>query len=713
MGYGGGSSDVQQLMNASCTARDEEIRRRQDEEEAKRRALEERARQAEKDHRAAAALAANQQKLAAAQERIAAEQRQRAEEAIAAQRRQRRWTITALATAGIAIVAAIYAGVQSYRADQAVIETKASSLWSRLQLWGDPLQPKDVATLWDLNQQDERVRVAFVRQLATSPDLLARFGFKPQPIARAVGLQWPVEGREIVARSASYVASDQFDPKKAQPFEILSYTRALAAVAPLLDAATRESGTRKIAGAINDLAGTQQPTDQQLWALAELVGAFAEPFGPEAIEPARERLQGIIWSAEPSGGAGWRGQAISRAIEVMAPQLDPAERLRAIRYLMPLLGQNTDSWSAKAIPRAMVALLPRLDTGQAAEMLSAVPRAIATSASVAVNSNDSSYLLSLMQVVEKSASMDDRTAAAALGQALVKQFAAANEPLQSVALVRATIPLLPRLPVGPTVINRRIANIIFFVPGSAALDPNQALDPVQSSRLRESKLNEAAEALSQAASSPDEKQKQRQSEEVLDRLLADWNAEPSREVRSIPSYRLAAQARLLAVLAPSLTQPSAAQVTEKLLPILPSTQDYLTREAIARALAALAPNLPEAERGATLAAAQTALKKTGSSEEATAWAHAIAALLPKDPRAATAVIVEALKSPTATGTPSTILLAALAKPWPEEYEAIADRTLPDPIVEDWLEEHLPKGYKLSDPPTPPDLQAAAGPGGPG
>ena len=47
-------------------------------------------------------------------------------------------------------------------ANEAVIETKASSLWSRLQLWRDPLTAEDVATLWDLNQQDEKVRVAFV-----------------------------------------------------------------------------------------------------------------------------------------------------------------------------------------------------------------------------------------------------------------------------------------------------------------------------------------------------------------------------------------------------------------------------------------------------------------------------------------------------------------------------------------------------------------------
>ncbi len=40
----------------------------------------------------------------------------------------------------------------------------------------------------------------------------------------------------------------------------------------------------------------------------------------------------------------------------MSPNLTTEERLQAVRYLVPLLGQDIDSWSAKAIPRAMAAL---------------------------------------------------------------------------------------------------------------------------------------------------------------------------------------------------------------------------------------------------------------------------------------------------------------------------------------------------------------------
>ena len=167
------------------------------------------------------------------------------------------------------------------------------------------------------------------------------------------------------------------------------------------------------------------------------------------------------------------------------------------------------------------------------------------------------------------------------------------------------------------------------------------------------------------------------------------------------------------MLAPSVTPDLADRAVgaaEDLLTTLPDTADYVSREAIARALAALAPKLPDSERERALAAVKIPLAKTGSSEEATAWARAIAALLPAEPRAATAEIVEALKYPTAAGVPSDVLLAALANVWPEEYKAIAGRTLPDRMVLDWLEDHLPAGKRLIDPPVQPAGLKSAGAG---
>ena len=219
--YGGGWSDVQQLMHASRAARDEESRRRQDQEQAQRREAEERARRAEDARQAADALAAKEKELRAAQAR-------RTQLAVAA-------AVVGCFLAVVATIAFAYAFQQKRLAHGALIETKATAFWSRLQLWDDPIRTEDVVTLWELARENASVRVAFVRRLADSHDLLARFGFKPQPIMRAVGLQWPDEAREIAERSVARITSDQFNPSTAKPFELVSYTRALAALEQWLD----------------------------------------------------------------------------------------------------------------------------------------------------------------------------------------------------------------------------------------------------------------------------------------------------------------------------------------------------------------------------------------------------------------------------------------------------------------------------------------------
>ncbi len=144
-----------------------------------------------------------------------------------AERHRRILTRVAVIAAVVASVLAVGAGYglrlaqkAESQAREAGVEATAGAFWYRLQLWGDDLQPDDVATLWDLSQQDGKVHIAFVRQLAHDPALLRRFGFKPDPIARAIGLRWPYNAVDIIKDSLTSAASDRFDPKN--PFELMA-----------------------------------------------------------------------------------------------------------------------------------------------------------------------------------------------------------------------------------------------------------------------------------------------------------------------------------------------------------------------------------------------------------------------------------------------------------------------------------------------------------
>jgi hypothetical protein len=579
------------------------------------------------------------------------------------------------------------------RADAAVIETKASSYWSRLQLFGDSLKPDGIETLWELTLDDEAVRVEFVRQLAEHPELLRRFGSRPQPIVRAIGLRWPEEAREIARKSLAHVASDTFDPSEAERFELITYTRALAALEPWLDPALAEAARRKIADAINGMADQDQLHDRELWTLAETVATFSEHLDPAPIATARDRLRRQIAEPPTSDSGDRSARALARIVELMAPELDPTERGQAVEALAPLLGKHTDSWWANATPRALLALAPALDRAQAAPLLETLPPAIAAAAADKAD-GDGAYLLALMQLAEELADHVEDEVVVAWGKALLERFKQPNDPLQHAALARATVPLLRKLGMLPDVLVPTIAGITMVRPPRGALLSHSAvknLENAQAALLRA--LHPAAGQESAAAA------------DAIGMLGREWRA-PRAEDSNLERYRRSAQIRLVALLAPTLSSDAAAAVAAELRALLRATNgDYLTREAIARAIEAVAGRLSPADRAKTLADTQRALAATGSTEEAGALARSIAALLPADdPQAATAEIVEALKYPTATGEPTDILLAGLETLWPSDYHSIANLTLPNRDVLDWLEAHLPDEVRLRDvPPRPPDL----------
>jgi energy-coupling factor transporter ATP-binding protein EcfA2 len=606
---------------------------------------------------------------------------------------RRRFTQLAAAAAAVALILATLAGIGFLQARVAVIETQASSFWSRLELSRDPLGPEDVGTLWDLAGADDEVRVAFVRQMADDPRLLRQFGRNPQPIARAVGLRWPQEAREIARQSAEYVASEQFDPKHTDPFELIAYTGALAPLQQWLGPAVTQAVRANIAETINDLAQKEELTDTWLEALAETVGVFGMYFDPAAIEPAWERLRREIGATSAPN----RVQRITRAIEVMARTLTPEERLQTVRTLAPLLGQDIYSPWAKAIPRALLALVPMLDAGQAEAVWSAVPPAIARAAT---NDRDSSYLLALMRLAEALGDAEDEKITESFGQALTAQLAQPNEPPQRTALVRAAVPLLSRRNDSARILASIVAQDVLVLDQVGA-----GSDPAHNAILRRQVLRNAEYALRRASSTLDGAHRERHSKEVWRIIHEDWSTKLAPDVRA-NYYRRAAQVRLLEALASSLPPEAVALARTDLLSMLPHTEDYLAREAIARGLAALAPRFSDPERHEALSAAKIALAKTGSTDEAIAWARATAALLPAEPHAATAEIVEMLKYPTAVDAPSHILLSALMTAWPKEYEPTPGRMLPDQNLVDWLEDHLPADDRLTtgSPPRPPSLE---------
>jgi hypothetical protein len=259
---------------------------------------------------------------------------------------------------------------------------------------------------------------------------------------------------------------------------------------------------------------------------------------------------------------------------------------------VPLLGQNIDSWSAKATPRAMAALLPTLDPGQASEAVRAIPPAIAIAA-VSKSDQNNAYLLALMQIIEMIARTGDQAAAAALGQALEAEIGNRNEPFQHAALARAALPLLER--------NGASATVLLATVVATTLAADEA--PGGPNPAHRDAMADVEATLREVLAAPDDAHTEGQSAALLQILHEDLGTKSVPNSQSNP-YRHAAQARLLEMLAPSLTEKEGALAAADLLNLLARTDDYLALEGIARALAVLAPKLPATERAQALLAAK-------------------------------------------------------------------------------------------------------------
>jgi len=630
--------------------------------------------------------------------------------------------LSVLATIGLAwaLIEKTRADNEKTVAEDALVRARASWIWSRLQLSRDPLPQADVDGLWELAQADEKVRVAAVDMLSDQA-LLRRFGMNPLPVARAIGLGWPPGARQRALHAVEYVASAQFDPNdEATQSNLIPYARAVAFLAnpnragptggsgvTEIPVPTADKARENIAKALEQLAGRRSHRAKDLWAVAEMTDVVGDWVRPETTRAAQDYLRNEIMTAAKDYDS-QQARAVSRAIEVMAATLDAQERHKAFDFLLARLAGQDDGRPRLQVPRALNTMIV-LDPSAMTQVSADLPKAIMISAT-RKDRSQSSYVLSLVQVAETVGDRLGGAAATTLARGFARQLAEAKQAPERAALARAALPLLQP---GAGSVPGLVERVALATIGERAPD----------------EVGTMKDALGRALSpSPQAQSRTEAAQTVVGGVLKAWSDDPA----SADGYSSPAQLRLLATLAPMLSDPMAAQATKTLLvafwrpapdgrhttPARSETRpagcaaerrvlpdDYLVREAAARALQALARRLAphSEERGGALCLAKTGLAWTGSKEEASAWAGAIAVLLPVDRDAFTAGIAEVLRYPTAAGAPTEVLLAALAQRWPDE-DALRGKKGIDPAVLAWFEQR--PGKLLAKRVAPPLSRAA-------
>ena len=219
-------------------------------------------------------------------------------------------------------------------------------------MFRDPIEPEDIATLWDLTQQDDKVRVAFVRQLANDPSCCVASAPTRNPLRARSGCG----GRMRPGRSSSSRArlrreravrhrhARSVRTRRPTPGPWPRWSRGSTRRWPMPPRRTSR-------GAINGLALKESSPTSSCGRSPKWSGSLARGSSRTAIEAARDRLRREITAAastdqDASAACDGRWAARSRS----GPDLSQEERLQAVRYLVPLLGQDIDSLVGQGDP---------------------------------------------------------------------------------------------------------------------------------------------------------------------------------------------------------------------------------------------------------------------------------------------------------------------------------------------------------------------------
>ena len=270
--------------------------------------------------------------------------------------------------------------------------------------------------------------------------------------------------------------------------------------------------------------------DREVWTLAEAVEVFDSRLRrPDLAQPARERLQAVVEMAVTDASTTWRDGTVSRAIQTLAPQFSPEERLQAIRYLVPRLGQEGGAWAAGAVPRALVTLLPGLEPGLPPEILQEVPPAIARGAGA--DPGEGSGLLALIQVAEALGETDNAAVAAGFGEALTATLARPRAPIGGLRS-HAPHPHLAQHSNSPPALIPG-SQVSCSVPESGG----ENLDPQGRSLFRQRARRNAEAALVRALSVQDDPSEERGVEEAVDPCSATRPRHRPCQAELLPSRR--------------------------------------------------------------------------------------------------------------------------------------------------------------------------------
>jgi hypothetical protein len=249
----------------------------------------------------------------------------------------------------------------------------AAGLWNDLDFASeDSLAPAERNALWTLAEDGGPVRAPFVKQLSADTERMQRFARRPEPVARALGLGWPVPQeaqpalRQALAMIGDTTGHDQ----------LAGLANAAAALAANL---TSEQAYEALTPTLAALAGARDPW--QLLTLAQVVKAFPVQVTADQSNSAMTSIVAAIdRTMRPSRVPVQSGalEVLAQAMQVLAGRLTDGQAHEALLRLLGVPENPDNPDQLLAVVEAMQELPVSLSAAQAQEamanMLAAITR---------------------------------------------------------------------------------------------------------------------------------------------------------------------------------------------------------------------------------------------------------------------------------------------------------------------------------------------------
>ncbi|MFN2150704.1 MAG: hypothetical protein ACK2T5_03835, partial [Anaerolineales bacterium] len=248
----------------------------------------------------------------------------------------------------------------------------ASNLWNQLEGWEPVIKQEYVNGLWQVSMSENSVLTQFVKQIPEGSHI-KQLGFRPQPIARAIGWRWSPELRKI---ALNFLKAEVEKTSIEDKFTLASLASMVAVLGDYIPPELQERAIDRF----RQYIGETEPSSLKVWTSARILACLEDKLDASSSSFSDTIIQHIFKSSDKliAASSGWPLGQIAAGLTSAAWFIKDVQKkalsddeLSTIRNMtdkiISHLENNQDDFLSFMLARPLVSLisvLPSMDQAQ-------------------------------------------------------------------------------------------------------------------------------------------------------------------------------------------------------------------------------------------------------------------------------------------------------------------------------------------------------------